>query len=267
MGDEDRRPRGGGRRRDDEQGRQDPFVEHVAPDPAEPAQRTVNLRGLLGKSDRKGFQRVYFSKDLDYFAEFKAEDVVFTEPISPEQPPFLGLDATSVNIKRDANVQYSRISEAGEAPDEFDMDIRVGPETEAGSVFLTVLTDRPFQLTPGLGRRPTPLRPLTMFTIPPGATNSTCVGCHTRPEWHTCNTCQGHTCPGGTCGTCTPTCGQTCQTCQTQCNQGTCHQTCMTCATQCNEITCNTCHQRTCPGVQCLNVPTQHFCITQSEFC
>ncbi|KUJ69448.1 hypothetical protein ACZ90_11195 [Streptomyces albus subsp. albus] len=97
MGDERRQPRGEGRRGDDEQGRQDPFVERVAPDPSEPAQRTVNLRGLLGKSDREGFQRVYSSTDLDYFAEFKTEDVVFTEPIAPDQPPFMGLDSTILN--------------------------------------------------------------------------------------------------------------------------------------------------------------------------
>ncbi|MGW6793881.1 hypothetical protein [Streptomyces chartreusis] len=238
-------------------------MEHVAPDPSQPVQRTLNLRGLLGNSDREGYQRIYFSTDLDYFAEFKTEDIVHTEAITPDQPPFVGLDATSVSIKRDASIQYSRISPEGEAPDEFDMDIRVGPEVAeaaAGTVF-TRLTPRLRTLGPITP--PGGLRPLTWNTTPPCYTGAgSCVACHTGPQWPTCGgTCRDNTC--GTCQTCDTQCHQgTCQTCQTQCQQGTC-QTCQTCQTQC-EATCVTCVQHTCPA-RCIPVPTQGICLTRGD--
>lgn len=236
---------------------QDPHVERVAPDPSQPAQTGMTLRGLWGESDREGFRRLYFTRNLDQFAEFRAEDVLYTEPLPAEQPPLVGLDTTSVTVRKGADVEYSRISPAEETPDAFDFDVRAAP-TAAGS-----------------------LLPLTVWTYPacqpntvsPCHTGPTQVGCYTSPEFPTCgSTCQGGTCEGyGTCGTCPPTCPNTCNTCMTNCAQQTCRQTCQTCHTNCGQhtcgdVTCQTCNQRTCPAV-CVPLPTQGICPTRFQEC
>ena len=79
--------------------RQDAFVERFRGDPAQPPQPGRLLEGLLGNSDRAGYLRLYFTREFDSYAEFRAEDVVSREPIPPDQPPFLGLDASRVAIK------------------------------------------------------------------------------------------------------------------------------------------------------------------------
>jgi hypothetical protein len=48
--------------------RQDPHVERLRPDPSQPPQRVIVLQGLLGHSDRPGYQRLYFTPELDYYA-------------------------------------------------------------------------------------------------------------------------------------------------------------------------------------------------------
>jgi hypothetical protein len=48
------------------------------------------FEGLLGPSDREGYWRLYFTQGLNNYAEFRAEDVVFSEPIPLDQPPFWG---------------------------------------------------------------------------------------------------------------------------------------------------------------------------------
>ena len=125
----------------------------------------------------------------------------------------------------------------GSVPDEFDLDVQIGP---AGGFWA------PPQ-TPGRRFKPTAVRPLGAQA----ATNQayTCFG--------TCNTCNTN------CGTCAVlcdqtmitqcgqnTCANTCQTCNTQCGQNTCANTCQTCNTQCGQNTCNTCatacNQHTC---------------------
>src|SRR5215207_11283373 len=83
------------------------FVERIRPDPSEPPERVRILEGLLGDSDREGYRRLYFTPELDYYAEFRAEDVLFSEPIPSDQPPFLGQEATTVGIRRDATIDYT----------------------------------------------------------------------------------------------------------------------------------------------------------------
>jgi hypothetical protein len=110
---------------------QDPFVEKVRPDPSEPPIQVRVLQGLLGDSDREGYKRLYFTRELDNYAEFRTEDVVFREPIPSEQPPMVGLDATRVGIRRDAAIEYTRVR-APRPVDEFDLDVRLGgPTTRA----------------------------------------------------------------------------------------------------------------------------------------
>jgi hypothetical protein len=251
-------------RRDPEELGQDPFVERMRPDPSEPPEQVRVLEGLLGDSDREGYKRLYFTRELDSYAEFRQDDVVFAEPIPPDQPPFLGDQATRVGIRRDAPVEFTRVR-APKPVDEFDLDIRLGalggPRAIPG-FFETLEAECPgptrdtcrticggcggdtFQITICRGR--------TCIDV------NTCDTCA-----RTCDTCQTQcqdTC--FTCDTCRTQCGQptclgftcvpTCQTCQTQCGQATCQ----TCRTQCNQLTCqDTCfcptEQRTCFNTRC----------------
>jgi hypothetical protein len=197
------------------------------------------LEGLLGDSDKEGYKRLYFNRELDHYAEFRAEDVIFREPIPSEQPPFFGLDATRVGIRRDATIEFTRVR-TPRPVDEFDLDVRL-----AAPGGLRAEEER-FDCT----RRRT-------GCPPPDVTDGgefTCQG----------NTCQGNTCQGNTCHgdfTCVGrTCfGQTCagRTCPggpfcpphpTEGGELTCHfNTCG--GNTCLFNTCqgNTCQFRTCP--------------------
>src|ERR1700754_4726602 len=114
----------------DEQGsadepQQDPHVRNLRPDPSQPPIRALTLAGFLSNSDRPGFQRLYFTRELDQYAEFLSSDVLGTEPVPADQAPFVGLDATRVTLRRDAMVEYTRTHVAS-AADEFDVDVRLG---------------------------------------------------------------------------------------------------------------------------------------------
>jgi hypothetical protein len=111
-------------RQDREDLSQDPFVERMRPDPSEPPEQVRILEGLLGDSDREGYRRLYFTRELDYYAEFRTEDVVFSETIPSDQPPFLGQQATRVGIRRNATVEFTRLR-AHRPVDEFDLDVRL----------------------------------------------------------------------------------------------------------------------------------------------
>jgi hypothetical protein len=226
------------------------FVGRMRPDPAQPAARAMVLAGLLGDSDRAGYRRLYFSRTLDYYAEFRAEDVLFPEPVTADQPPLVGLEATRVGIRRDAPVEFTRTTAARPA-DEFDLDIRLGPRPRAA------------------------MRPL----LPAETWEAECPG----PTWGDCPTditcvcgdtvqitiCRGATCievceTRITCDTCRTECGQaTCQTCRTRCGQPTCAATCVTCPTACNQATCVTC-QTACDQATCQTCKTDcgRTCVT-----
>src|SRR6185312_4967438 len=104
---------------------QDPHVDQLRPEPSAPPSDVVMLEGLAGKSDREGWARLYFNRTLTYYAEFRKEDIVFTEAIPPEQGPMVGLKATRVGIKKDAVIEYTRTTRAA-AKDEFDLDVQLG---------------------------------------------------------------------------------------------------------------------------------------------
>src|SRR5918998_1217464 len=112
-------------------GQDPPFVERRRPDPSEPPKQVRVLEGLLGDSDREGYKRLYFTRELDNYAEFRTEDVVFREPIPSEQPPMVGLDTTRVGIRRDAPIEYTRVR-APRPVDEFDLDIRLATPARRG---------------------------------------------------------------------------------------------------------------------------------------
>jgi hypothetical protein len=227
---------------------QSPYVERLKPHPSQPARRVIDLTGLAGNSDRPGYQRLYLTTRLDYYAEFLTSDMVHTEAIPADQSPFPGHEATRVSVSRDATIHYIW-ARSPQPVDEFDLDIRLGAPRAA-----------PF--APGL----------LPATRPPAHTcilDGTCLTCD-----GTCGTCpgQGATC-AHTCDTCATQCFGTCagqatcpntqcatcgnqQTCQTCAGQATCaagatcagHGTCQaTCATACQQMTCITCQGATCP--------------------
>jgi hypothetical protein len=87
----------------------DPIVEKLVPDPSEPAIPAIVLTGLLGRSARDGYWRLYFTAELDEYTEFREEDVIHHEPMGQEHPPFVGLESTKLWVKRDAEVMNTRI--------------------------------------------------------------------------------------------------------------------------------------------------------------
>jgi hypothetical protein len=232
--------------------RQDPFVRRLRGDPSQPPPPVRVLEGLLGDSDRPGYHRIYFTREFDSYAEFRGEDVVYREPIPPDQPPFLGLDASRVGLRRDAPVWYTQVRTLRPV-DEFDLDIRLGPSgggRRAGA--LPIPPPETWEAEcPGDTWGCSPVT----FGCGTGRTDCVCPTdntCRTDCNQATCNTCFA------TCNTCNTQCGQatcgaTCQTCNTRCGQATCNTcntrcgqaTCATCRTKCNQATCDTC------GLQC----------------
>src|ERR1700747_117712 len=85
---------------------QHPLVESLRPDPAQPAKKTIVLIGLPGKSDRPGYQRLYLTTKLGYYAEFLVSGILSAETIAADKSPFPGHEATQVTVARDANIQY-----------------------------------------------------------------------------------------------------------------------------------------------------------------
>jgi hypothetical protein len=242
---------------------QDPHVDQLRPEPSAPPSDVVILEGLAGKSDREGWVRLYFNRTLTYYAEFRREDIVFTQAIPPDQSPLPGLKATRVGIKKDAVIEYTRTTRA-RAADEFDLDVRLGAAASQGAAPMIPPVTRP--PCDGTGRSDCIIcrtdtcdTKCTQPTCPtsPDHTCNTCNTCDTKCTQPTCPTSPDHTC--NTCQTC-QTCN-TCQTCpgrqgtclcQTCPGQGTC-ETCQTCDTQCHQGTCGTCdtcnpHVFTCGG-------------------
>src|ERR1700674_3639895 len=158
-------PGGGGGARGPNAGKelpQHPLVESLRPDPSQPAKKTVVLIGLPGKSDRPGYQRLYLTTKLDYYAEFLVSGILHAETIPADKSPFPGHEASQVTIGRDANIQY--ISATSPQPvDEFDLDVRLGAHGAAGA-------------------------PLTLL----GQTcffHATCHTCRTQCNQNACHTC------------------------------------------------------------------------------
>ena len=183
-------------------------MQRLRPDPAQPPQAVLVLRGLLGESELPGRRRLYFTRELDYYAEFRDEDVLASDTVEPERAPFVGLEATTVTLRRDAAIEFTRTRKARPL-DEFDIDVRLAPRGHAPGVFViagtAALTDC---ATCGADCR--------------GDTNPAACG-HTYWGCPTAGLSCGGGCGGGggptggctfTCGGCTATC-ESCHTCGT----------------------------------------------------
>lgn len=180
---------------------QHPFVGRMRPDPSQPVQRVIDLTGLPGDSDRSGYQRLYLTRRLDYYAEFLVRDIVHTEAVPADQSPFPGLEATRVSVRRDATINYTW-ARSPQPVDEFDLDVRLGAAGPAAAL---------------------PPLPFPTRTCVDGCVPRTVDTCRTQCDQRTCDTCA--TCPGQpTCATCP---GQ--NTCDyTFCAQQTCACACPT---------------------------------------
>ena len=64
------------------------------------------IEGLLGKSTREEYWRLYFSSEVNDYIEFKEGDVLASESIPKEQSR-LGLESTKVWLNRNAMVSTS----------------------------------------------------------------------------------------------------------------------------------------------------------------
>ncbi|MFF2144338.1 hypothetical protein [Kitasatospora sp. NPDC058190] len=162
---------------------QDDFVSEYLAGPSERPVRTITLSGLLGNSDRPGYRRLYFTKQLDYYAEFAMADVLSVATIGRDQPPFVGLEATRATLRRGATVRFTQV-ESAEPLDTFDLDLRLGPS------------------------HPT-LKSLVAGTLSCHCHTATCVSCETCETCPPCDT--DNTCI--TCNTC-DTCHPSFPTCQ-----------------------------------------------------
>ncbi|MFI7420482.1 hypothetical protein [Nonomuraea sp. NPDC049684] len=191
MPDEDEQAPGSARRS------QDPIVERLRPDPAQAPAAVLRMTGFLGDSDRPGHRRLYFTRGLDYYAEFRTGDVVDMTPIARHEEPFRGEEATRVSLRRDAMVEFTRTRTA-RSPDEFDLDVRIGRSSSG-------------QCVPGL----TDTREHDCQE-PTGADGGDCV---------TPGTC------APTCETCVTNCGSCYETCVIPTNCGSC----VTCDAWCGE--------------------------------
>jgi len=220
----------------------DDYVRRMRPNPEGPPQRVVVLSGLLGDSDRPGWRRLYLSRDLNRYAEFRDEDLVYREAIPAEQAPMRGFESSRVAVRRGARIDFI-VSRQGHPLDEFDLDLRIGSRGAAGQGI------PPTRLW---GWCPDSLDFACVDTLDcqldtvAGRTCVTCFDCPTQGD-RTCVTCGQATCLATPCGTC-ETCGEA--TCQ-----ATCANTCPTCANTCPATCANTCD--TCNRTQCGGCPTE----------
>lgn len=102
---------------------QDPLVERYRADPAAPPNTVRMLQGFWGKSDREGFRRLYFTRSLATYAEFRIEDVVSTADIPAEKLPYPGERATRVELPVDAVVNFVHTRILRQDP--FDLNVRL----------------------------------------------------------------------------------------------------------------------------------------------
>ena len=198
--------------------RQDPRVERLRPDPSQPPARGRSLAGLWGNSDREGLRRLYLTRDLGIYAEFRLDDVLGTDEIPPERSPFLGEQATSVELRHGADVEITHVRRVGEV-DEFDLDVRfsTGARRAFGTMYAS--SEGNACVEPGEVISPEPCNyscgwicdtyegPVGRGCPGGGVRQSaecgtgTCVPCHTDLGYTQCGTCD--TDVGATrCGTC-----------------------------------------------------------------
>jgi hypothetical protein len=79
---------------------QDPLIEKLVPDPSEPPRVSI-LTGWLGRSQRKGYWRLYVTSSLDEYLEFREEDVRHYQSLRTDESP---LGGTVVWVREGAEI-------------------------------------------------------------------------------------------------------------------------------------------------------------------
>lgn len=87
---------------------EDPLITSLIPDPAEIPGVRVHW-GLIGKSLRKGYWRLYTSPNLDSYLEIRDEDVLHSESLTTDVN---GPKGSAIWIKADAEVKRVRSTES-----------------------------------------------------------------------------------------------------------------------------------------------------------
>ena len=87
---------------------QNAFVEKLIPDPSQPAPPTTVFEGLLGKSSREGYWRLYLTNKLNDYLEFREGDILNGISI-PQEQSRLGLESTKVWLRGDASIEHTRL--------------------------------------------------------------------------------------------------------------------------------------------------------------
>lgn len=164
---------------------QDPIVERRRPDPSQPPESLLTMSGFLGDSERPGYRRLYFTRDLDYFAEFRSDDVVTMSSIARDEEPFRGEEATRVSLRRDAMVDYTR-TRVARPIDEFDLDVRFARLSRRlpRFPFLTDSCEHGCPEPGTVGGRPCVTYQTCAETCETCLTN--CGSCETCVDWPTC---------------------------------------------------------------------------------
>ena len=84
---------------------EDQLVTHLVPDPANVPNVNVHV-GMIGKSNREGYWRIYTTPKLNDFIEIHEDDIVHLEPLSSSGGTSLG---TAAWVKAEATIARTRI--------------------------------------------------------------------------------------------------------------------------------------------------------------
>jgi hypothetical protein len=120
----------------------DPLAEKLTPDGA------VMLVGILGRGPTEEDWHLFLDRELTRRAEFKASDVLHSEKIREEDPPFLGTQGTRVYLRRGARVVYTTTRSREVQAEFLRGDIGTGVTAEAGLAGLPGAQDIPPTFTP-----------------------------------------------------------------------------------------------------------------------
>jgi hypothetical protein len=84
--------------------REEKLIQDLVPDPAQVPEARM-LLGMLGRSSREGFLRLYLTTELKDYVEIDDSEVLLTRSLmTPENP----LGGTAVWVRADANIEVTR---------------------------------------------------------------------------------------------------------------------------------------------------------------
>lgn len=107
---------------------QHPLVAAAQGTPAAPPDSPVTVTGFFGNSPQSGKHRVYFTPQLDHYAEFSDSDIMHTEDNVPaDSLGAPGQTATRVTLQRGAKIEFTRVQKSSiSADNQFDLDLQLG---------------------------------------------------------------------------------------------------------------------------------------------